>query len=133
MPTVNWLAVVAAAIAMFGLGAVWYSPLLFVKQWEKAAGITRTGSPGRNFALVMVGAFVINLIMAANLAFFLAGPTTTLGFAVGASVAAGLGWATLSLWLISLFESKPFAYVLVNGGYLTIGFALMGLILGLWR
>lgn len=24
MPSVNWLAVIIAAIAMFGLGAVWY-------------------------------------------------------------------------------------------------------------
>jgi hypothetical protein len=32
-----------------------------------------------------------------------------------------------------LFERRPFSYVLINGGYLTIGFALMGLILGLWR
>lgn len=133
MPQVNWLAVIVAAIAMFGLGAVWYSPALFVKQWAKAAGITRQGSPGPNFISIMVGAFVLNLIMAANLAFFLAGPNTTLGFAVGAAIAAGLGWATLSLWIISLFEQRPFAYVLINGGYLTVGFALMGLILGLWR
>ncbi len=133
MPSVNWLAVIAAAIAMFGLGAVWYSPVLFVKQWAKAAGVSREGAPGTNFIFVMVGAFVLTLVMAANLAFFLAGPTTTLAFAVSASVAAGLGWATLSLWIISLFEQRPFAYVLINGGYLTVGFALMGLILGLWR
>jgi hypothetical protein len=133
MPAVNWLAVIVAAIAMFGLGAVWYSPVLFVKQWAKAAGISRDGSPGPNFIYVMAGAFVLTLIMAANLAFFLAGPGTTLGFAIGASIAAGLGWATLSLWIISLFEQRPFAYVLINGGYLTVGFALMGLILGLWR
>jgi hypothetical protein len=133
MPVVNWLAVIVAAIAMFGLGAVWYSPALFVKQWAKAAGVNRDGAPGGNFVFVMIGAFVLTLIMAANLAFFLAGPTTTLGFAVGASVAAGLGWATLSIWIISLFEQRPFTYVLINGGYITIGFALMGLILGLWR
>lgn len=133
MPSVNWLAVIAAAIAMFGLGAIWYSPVLFAEQWAKAAGVKREGAPGQNFIFVMVGAFVLTLIMAANLAFFLAGPTTTLAFAIGASVAAGLGWATLSLWIISLFEQRPFAYVLINGGYLTIGFALMGLILGLWR
>ena len=133
MPQVNWLAVIAATVAMFGLGAIWYSPLLFVKQWAKAAGITRAGSPGPNFIWVMVGAFVINFVMAANLAFFLAGPGTTLGFAVGAAVAAGFGWAALSLWIISLFEQRPFSYVLINGGYLTVGFALMGLILGLWR
>jgi hypothetical protein len=31
MPEVNWLAVVAAALSMFVLSAVWYSPLLFAK------------------------------------------------------------------------------------------------------
>jgi hypothetical protein len=133
MPTVNWLAVIVATIAMFGLGALWYSPALFVNQWAKAANVSREGKPGSNFILIMVGAFVLNLIMAANLAFFLAGPDTTLAFALGASVAAGLGWATLSLWIISLFEQRPFSYVLINGGYITLGFALMGLILGLWR
>ena len=133
MPQINWLAVIVAAIAMFGLGAVWYSPVLFVKQWAKAARINRDGPPGPNFIWIMLGAFVLTLVMAANLAFFLAGPSTTLGFAVGAAIAAGLGWATLSLWIISLFEQRPFTYVLINGGYLTVGFALMGLILGLWR
>jgi len=133
MPAINWLAVIAAAIAMFGLGAVWYSPLMFLKPWAKAAGVTPTGTPGRNFIFVMGGAFVLTLVMAANLAFFLAGPDVTLAFALSAAIAAGLGWATLSLWIISLFEQKSFAYVLVNGGYLTVGFALMGLILGLWR
>ena len=131
MPQVNWLAIIVSAVAMFGLGAVWYSPMLFVKQWAKAAGINREGSPGQGFALVMAAAFVLTLLMAANLAFFTAG--LALWPTVGAAVAAGLGWATFSLWIISLFEQRPFTYVLINGGYLTVGFALMGLILGLWR
>jgi len=133
MPAINWLAVIAAAIAMFGLGAVWYSPLLFVKPWAKAAGVSLTNTSGQNVPLVMGGAFLLTLVMATNLAFFLAGPGVTLGFAIGAALAAGLGWASLSLWIISLFEQKSFTYVLINGGYLTVGFALMGLILGLWR
>lgn len=133
MPAVNWLAVIAAALSMFVLGAVWYSPVLFVKQWAKAAGLEIDYAKRGNFAVILGTSFVLTLIMAANLAFFLAGPETTLGFAIGAAVAAGFGWATLSLWVISLFERRPFMYVLVNGGYLTIGFALMGLILGVWR
>lgn len=132
MPAVNWLAVIVAAIAMFGLGAVWYSPALFVNQWAKAAGIKREGSPGSTFIITMGGSFVLTLIMAANLAFFVAG-VPDLGMVIGYSIAAGLGWATLSLWIMSLFEGRPFAYILINGGYLTLGFALMGLILGLWR
>lgn len=132
MPAVNWLAVIVAAIAMFGLGAVWYSPALFVNQWAKAAGVSREGAPGTNFIFVMGCSFVLTLIMAANLAFFVAG-VPDLGMVIGYSVAAGLGWATLSLWIISLFEQRPFSYILINGGYLTVGFAIMGLILGLWR
>lgn len=133
MPQITWLAVLVAAVAMFGLGAVWYSPVLFAKQWAKAAGVSREGSPGPNFVWVMLGAFVLTLLMAANLAFFISGPGVSLGFALGAAVAAGLGWATLSLWIVSLFEQRPFSYILINGGYLTVGFALMGLILGLWH
>ena len=71
--------------------------------------------------------------MAANLGGFLAGPETTLAFAVAASVAAGLGWATLGLGVIALFERRPWSYILVNCGYLTVSFAAMGAILGAWR
>ena len=132
MPEVNWLAVIAATLSMFVLGAVWYSPVLFIKPWVKAAGLEIDYAKRGNFPLILGISFVLTFIMAANLAFFL-GPKPALGFALGAAIAAGLGWATLSLAVISLFERRPLAYVLVNGGYLTVGFALMGLILGLWH
>jgi hypothetical protein len=132
MPTVNWLAIIAAALAMFALGAVWYSPALFLKPWAKAAGLDVDYQKRGNFAVILGTSFVLTLIMAANLAFFVAGipdVTTIITYAL----AAGLGWAALSLWIISLFERRPAAWVLINGGYLTVGFALMGLILGVWR
>lgn len=131
MPAVNWLAVIAAAVSMFVVGAIWYSPLLFLKQWAKAAGLEVDYDKRGNFALIFGTSFVLTLIMAANLAFFTA--PLDFGGTLAAAVAAGLGWAALSLWVISLFERRPFAYVLINGGYLTVGFALMGLILGLWK
>src|SRR5256885_12638544 len=42
MPTanVNILAVIVAAVLTFVLGAVWYSPVLFAKQWMAAQGYT---------------------------------------------------------------------------------------------
>ena len=39
MPDVNWLAVLAAAISAFLLGGLWYSPALFQKTWQRAAGL----------------------------------------------------------------------------------------------
>ncbi len=131
MPAVNWLAVIVAAIAMFGLGAVWYSPVLFVKQWAKAAELEIDYEKRGNFVAILGTSVVLTLIMAANLAFFTA-PLDLAG-TVAAALAAGLGWATLSLWIISLFERRPLSYVFINGGYLTLGFILMGLILGLWK
>ena len=132
MPSINWLATILAAIAMFGLGAIWYSPVLFIKQWVTAAGLEIDYAKRGNFGLILGLSFVLTLIMAINLAFFL-GPAPALGYALGAAIAAGLGWATLSLAIISLFERRPLSYLLINGGYLTVGFALMGLILGLWH
>ena len=38
MPMIDWLAVLAATIASFAVGAVWYSPLLFVKPWQRQTG-----------------------------------------------------------------------------------------------
>src|SRR4051794_2768921 len=109
MPQVNWLAIIVSAIAMFGLGALWYSPMLFARQWAKAAGINMEAMPRQGIPLVMVGAFVLTLLMAANLAFFIQGQGLPLWGAVGAAVAAGLGWATFSVWILSLFEQRPFA------------------------
>src|SRR2546422_1282484 len=42
MPTanINILAVLVAAVLTFVLGAVWYSPVLFAKQWMAAQGYT---------------------------------------------------------------------------------------------
>jgi hypothetical protein len=133
MPEVNWLAVIAAALSMFVIGGIWYSPLLFDKPWRRAANLSDADVARGNPPVIFGVAFVLCLIMAANLAFFIAGPQTTLGFAIGAAIAAGLGWAALSVGVLALFERRPLSYALINGGYLTIGFAVTGLILGLWR
>lgn len=131
--SVNFWAVLVAALANFLIGGMWYSPALFGKIWMRANGFTdadlQRGSP----AVIFGVSALFCLIMSANLGFFLAGPETTLGFAVGAGVAAGLGWAALGLGVVALFERRPWSYIFVNGGYLTVSFAVMGAILGAWR
>lgn len=133
MGPINVWAVLAAAVANFVVGGLWYSPALFYKPWMRANGFTeedvKKGSP----AVIFGVSFVFCLIMAANLASFLSGPETTVTWAVTAGVLAGLGWAALGLGVVALFERRPWSYIVINGGYLTVSFALMGLILGLWR
>jgi len=133
MENFNVWAVLAAAMANFLIGGMWYSPALFGKVWMRANGFgendLRKGSPAVIFGL----AALFSLIMSANLAGFLSGPETTLGFGVAAGLAAGLGWVALGIGVIALFERRPWSYILVNGGYMTVSFGVMGLILGAWR
>ena len=91
MPAVNWVAIVAAALSMFVIGGLWYGPL-FAKPWQTAAGLSDEQLKGANMPLIFGLAFVLSLLMAANLAFFVAG-VPDLGTVVGYAVAAGLGWA----------------------------------------
>ena len=129
--SVNWLAVIAAAVSMFVVGGLWYSPLLFEKAWARSAGLSSEDLKRGNPAVIFGIAFVLTLLMAANLAFFVAG--VDLGMTIAYAIAAGLGWAGFGLGVVALFERRPLSYFLINGGYLTVGFAVMGLILGLWR
>lgn len=129
--SVNWLAVIAAAVSMFVVGGLWYSPLLFERAWARAAGLSGEDLKRGNPAVIFGIAFVLTLLMAANLAFFVAG--VDLGMTIAYAIAAGLGWAGFGLGVVALFERRPLSYFLINGGYLTVGFAVMGLILGLWR
>lgn len=131
MPAVNWLAVVAAALSMFALGGLWYGPL-FARPWQRAAGLSDQQLKSGNMPAIFALAFLLSLLIAANLALFVSG-VSGLGAVVGYAVAAGLGWSAFGLGIVALFERRPLSYHLINGGYLTIAFALMGLILGLWR
>lgn len=130
---VNHLAVIAAAISTFIIGGLWYSPLMFYKGWMKANRFTEEDVKKGNQLVVFILSFILSLVMAYNLAFFISGPDTTVTWAVSAALLAGFGWATLSMAIIALFERRPASYIFINGGYITISFAVMGLILGLWR
>jgi hypothetical protein len=130
---INWLAVVVAALSTFVVGGLWYSPILFGKIWLKANGFTEAQTQSFNKARAFGCAFVLALIMSANLAMFLADPTTTVLWGTTAGALAGLGWAATGLAVVALFENRSWTYILVNGGYLAVSFVLMGAILGAWR
>ncbi|MES2986553.1 MAG: DUF1761 domain-containing protein [Pseudomonadota bacterium] len=131
MPDVNWFAVLAATMAAFVLGGLWYSPVLFGKKWQAAAGLSDETLKAGNPAIIFGGAFVLAFIASATFAFFI-GPMTT-GPAAAAGLCAGLSWVGTSFGINGLFERKPLSLVLINGGYHTIQFTLIGAILGAWH
>jgi hypothetical protein len=130
---VNPYAVLAAAVSMFLLGGLWYSPVLFARAWQRAADVSDEQVKSGNPAVIFGLAFLFSLVMAANLAMFLADPKTDAAWGATAGFLAGFGWVTLSVGMLALFERRPWKYVAINGGYMTLAFVIMGAILGAWR
>lgn len=130
---INYLAVLAAAASAFVIGGLWYSPLLFQKAWMTASGVTERDLQKGSAARVFGGAVVLSIVMAANLAAFLSGPGTTAAWGATAGALAGIGWVALGIAVTALFERRPIAHTLVNGGYWAVAFIVMGAILGAWR
>jgi len=129
---INWLAVIVAALTSFVIGGLWYSPMLFGKAWQAENNLTNEQIQGGSKARIFGFTFLWSFIMAANLAFFVSG-VESLGEVMIYSFAAGFGWVSLGLFVIGLFELKTTRYMLINAGYQTISFLLMGLVLGLWK
>jgi hypothetical protein len=130
---INYLAVLVAALANFLLGGLWYSPLLFGKAWMRANNFTDTDLQTFSKARMFGWSFVFSLVMALNLAMFLAGPATNLSWGITAGVLTGLGWVAMAIAIVGVFENKSGTYILINGGYMTVAFTVMGAILGAWR
>src|SRR5687767_1520697 len=73
MPNVNFLSVILAAIAGLGIGAAWYSPALFGRQWMALMGLSPEAlsegkeKMGRSYVMafvsVLVMAYVLSHIM----------------------------------------------------------------------
>lgn len=133
----NIWAVLAATLSTFAVGWVWYGPL-FGNVWMSATGLTEEqisqANPGKIFGL----AFIFELVMAINLAMFLTGSPEAAARINAVSGAfygflAGFGWVFFAIAVTSLYEQRSWKYMIVNGGYWTVAFTVMGLIIGAWK
>jgi Protein of unknown function (DUF1761) len=132
MPPINYWAVLAAGLSSMILGALWYSPMLFGASWMRETGMTEDKARSANMAKTMGTAFLLAVIGATVFAMFL-GPTATPVFGVSVGFAAGLCWVAGSYGINYLFEQRSLRLFLINGGYHTIQYTLIGLILGVWH
>lgn len=131
--TLNWMAVIVAALSNFLIGGLWYSPVLFGKIWMKENSFSEEDIKKGNMAKIFGLTFLFSIIMAFNLGMFLNDASTTAGWGALAGFLAGFGWVAMSIFIIGQFEQKSTKYMLIHGGYVTISFIVMGLIIGLWR
>lgn len=129
---INYFAALAAAASSFLLGGLWYSPFLLGKLWQREVGLNAEKNKGANMPLIFGGAFALALVQSVVFAMFL-GPKPAPAFATVAGLAAGLCWVAASFGISYLFERRSLLLFAINGGYHTVQFTLIGLILGLWH
>lgn len=130
--SVNYLAVVVAAIALFVLGAIWYSPALFGKRWMSLVGRT-VEQLKQGVAIAYIGGFLASVIMALVLSYLIRG--TGAGDAVAGMQTALWCWGGFvapSILTLYLFTRHRMALVLIDAGYYLVGMIVMGGILGAW-
>jgi uncharacterized protein DUF1761 len=134
--TVNYLAVVVAAAAAWILGALWYSPALFARQWMAAHSYTpeKIATMRQGMAKTYAISFVCMLVMAWVLAVFI----DRMGIlsALGGVKLGGITWlgfaATIGL-MANLYSDKPLAAYLIDAGYQLVYLVVMGIILAVWK
>lgn len=130
---INHWAVMVCAITNLALGALWYSPVLFYKSWLRENHLTEEDIKRVNPAKVYGLSFLFSLLISYNLAFFLGDGNTDWVWGITAGFLSGFGFSALIFTVVALFELRSWRYILINGGYITIYFTLIGLIIGAWR
>ncbi|MBZ0264979.1 DUF1761 domain-containing protein [bacterium] len=130
---INHWAVLVATVSDFLVGALWYSPLLFAKPWMAVNNFSEEDLKKGNMGVIFGLTFVLSLIISYNLAFFLGDDATTATWGLTAGLLAGVGFVATGFTIVSLFEKRSLKYILINCGYLIVGFALKGWIIGVWR
>jgi len=137
--SVNYLAVLVAAIASMVVGFVWYG-VLFKKSWMHLMGISQgsqkdmTLSANQAYALQFVAslvmAYVLSLVISWASAYQEAG-----GLEVGCITAffIWLGFIVPTSLGIVMWEGKSWKLWFINASHYLVGLVVMGLILAGWQ
>jgi hypothetical protein len=136
MVHVNYLAVLVAAITVFVLGWLWYSPLLFYKPWMRARGMDPAVAMAG--AKMPAGKLVIELVRCIVLAFVIAHFVERLGVS-NWFIAAHFGlllWIAFPVVLLTgsvIWENVPVKVAAIHAGDWLVKLLVIPIILSVWH
>jgi hypothetical protein len=129
---INYLAVLVAAALAMAVGALWYSPVLFARQWMKAVGKKAEDLSGAQ------SAYMLTAIGTAIAAYVLAHWVDYVGadtWIRGAETAvwAWVGFVAPLIGINFIFEGKSRHHYLITVGHHLVALLIMGAVLGAWQ
>ena len=131
MPMLSWVGVLAAALAGFVIGGLWYGPL-FARIWRRETGLTNDMLNSGSTMAIFGTTFLLNLLAALFLShsFAMAGPPS-LRYCIQIAGGIGVFFVGTSIGVNYLFSRKSFRLFLIDAGYWAVTYTAMGAILGL--
>ena len=130
----QFISVIAAAAGSFAFGAIWYMTL--AKPWMAVSGVP-LGDDGQpknaNDPKPYIASAVSALLVAGMMRHvFVSGGLDSIADGVISGLGVGLFFISPWIAMNNMFGGRPFKLTLIDGGYATIGCAIMGLILSLF-
>jgi hypothetical protein len=136
MESMGIISVLAAAIASYAFGAIWYMSL--ATPWMAAAGLTKEqvqGTPDgpKPSPMPYVISFVCAIIVAGMMRHVLVMSSVD-GVYKSGLTGFGIGLFLASPWIATnyAFSLRPRKLTLIDTGYATIGCTIMGIVFGLF-
>lgn len=127
----NLLGIFLAALAMFILGALWYSPLLFGKKWQNLLGFTDEYLQQSNMALIFGSSFLCMLLMAFALSVLM--PSGDLHESFHFGVFCGFFFCGMSTAINYLYQRHQKGLWLIDAGYQILGMGIMAMVIHLLK
>ena len=133
---INYLAVLVAAVVAFGLGGLWYSPILFAKPWLKAHGYTedRLKEMQAGASKAYAVSFICQLLIALAIAVingYMHMDRLEQGLKLGT-----LAWGGFAMPLglmANMFSDKKISVFYIDTGYQLVYLLIMGAIITVWH
>lgn len=132
---VSLLAIIGAGVVSMIIGFLWYSPMLFGKQWMKLMGLTKEKlekakkTMGPMYGVSFVATFVMAVVLGIVVNFALATSAQEgmrLGFLMW------LGFVAPVMVSDVIFGDKTWDLLLLNAGYQLVSLMAMGSVLAMW-
>lgn len=130
---VNFLAVIVSGVAAWVIGALWYSPLLFSKRWQKETGLSDDDVRQANMAVIFGGSLVLMIIMALGLAMHIQTGQADLMRGLKSGLLTGVFFSATIIGINYLYQRKSITLWLIDAGYAVLFLGVEGAILGVWQ
>ena len=134
MPPINYVAILAAAVAAWLAGAVWYGVL--GKQWLAALGWTEADMMGPDGKRRMpVGPMILSFIAVLIMAFLLSGLMAHVGpLSVRSGIISGalvwVGFVVTTIAVNNAFQRRKLMLTVIDSGHWLLALVVQGAVIG---